>query len=206
MPKTDKETLNKIHEAAEKEFLEKGFKDASLRNIVKMVGVTTGAFYGYYKSKEELFEALVGPVAEHFLNRFSETIQKFNSLPAEEQKKQMGNYSYSSTVEGIEFAYENLSCMKLLLTASGGTKYENFVHDIVELEIESTHRFMECIEHIGTPRIKMNPHFEHIITSGMYNSMFELIIHDVPYEEALECAKEICKFYQAGWSACMGLS
>ena len=102
-----RETLNKIHEAAEKEFLEKGFKDASLRNIVKTVGVTTGAFYGYYKSKEELFEALVGPVAEHLLNRFSKTIQNFNTLPAEEQKKQMENYSNNFTVEGIIFAYNH---------------------------------------------------------------------------------------------------
>lgn len=204
MPKTDKETLSKIHEAAEKEFLEKGFQDASLRNIVKTVGVTTGALYGYYKSKEELFEALVGPVAECFLNRFNEMIQDFNTLSVEEQKKQMGDYSNNFTVEGIEFAYNHLNCMKLLLTASGGTKYENFVHDIVELEIKSTHHFMECMRKAGETQIKINPYFEHTITSGMYNSMFELVIHDVPYEEALECAKEICKFYQAGWSACMG--
>ena len=50
-------TLENIHQAAKAEFLEKGYKDASLRNIVKSVGMTTGAFYGYYKSKEELFEA-----------------------------------------------------------------------------------------------------------------------------------------------------
>ena len=56
-------TLENIHRAAKAEFLEKGYKDASLRNIVKSVGMTTGAFYGYYKSKEELFEAIVG---EHY--------------------------------------------------------------------------------------------------------------------------------------------
>ena len=50
-------TLENIHRAAKAEFLEKGYKDASLRNIVKSVGMTTGAFYGYYKSKEELFES-----------------------------------------------------------------------------------------------------------------------------------------------------
>ena len=94
---------------------------------MKRVGVTTGAFYGYYRSKEELFEALVGLVAEHFLNRFSETIQNFNTLSAEEQKKQMGNYSKNFAVEGIEFAYKHLNCMKLLLTASGGTRYEKLV-------------------------------------------------------------------------------
>jgi AcrR family transcriptional regulator len=48
-------TLEKIHDSAKKEFLEKGFLGASLRNIVKYAGVTTGAFYGYYGSKEKLF-------------------------------------------------------------------------------------------------------------------------------------------------------
>lgn len=44
--------LERIHQAAKAEFLEKGFQAASLRQIVKTVGMTTGAFYGYYKSKE----------------------------------------------------------------------------------------------------------------------------------------------------------
>lgn len=46
-------TLERIHIAAKREFLEKGFLGASLRNIVKCAGVTTGAFYGYYDSKEK---------------------------------------------------------------------------------------------------------------------------------------------------------
>ena len=53
-------TLYRIHEAAKAEFMEKGYEKASLRNIVRSLGMTTGAFYGYYKSKEELFEAIVG--------------------------------------------------------------------------------------------------------------------------------------------------
>ncbi|MBQ2481666.1 MAG: TetR family transcriptional regulator, partial [Treponema sp.] len=52
-------TLEKILEVARAEFLEKGFRGASLREVVKKAGVTTGAFYGYFKSKEELFDALV---------------------------------------------------------------------------------------------------------------------------------------------------
>ena len=63
MGEIEQTTLNLILSAAMLEFLEKGFKSASLRNIVKTAGVTTGAFYGYYKSKEDLFEALVG---EHY--------------------------------------------------------------------------------------------------------------------------------------------
>ena len=39
-------TLKKIQEAAMAEFLDKGFQGASLRQIVKNAGVTTGAFSG----------------------------------------------------------------------------------------------------------------------------------------------------------------
>ena len=38
------DTLEQIHQAAMEEFLEKGFQEASLRQIVKNAGVTTGAF------------------------------------------------------------------------------------------------------------------------------------------------------------------
>ncbi len=54
-------TLEKIQEAALAEFLDKGFQGASLRQIVKNAGVTTGAFYGYFSSKEALFASWWSP-------------------------------------------------------------------------------------------------------------------------------------------------
>ena len=42
----DSETKIHLIQCAKKEFMEKGFQAASLRNIVKTAGVTTGAFYG----------------------------------------------------------------------------------------------------------------------------------------------------------------
>ena len=60
MNKNENNTLDDILSAAKAEFSEKGFQSASLRRIVKNASVTTGAFYGYFKSKEELFDALVG--------------------------------------------------------------------------------------------------------------------------------------------------
>ena len=48
MSKDEKATRDRIHEIARLEFLDKGFQGASLRNIVKEAGVTTGSFYWYY--------------------------------------------------------------------------------------------------------------------------------------------------------------
>ena len=61
------ETQRKILEIGKREFLEKGFKDASLNRIVAEAGFTKGAFYGYYPDKTALFEDLVGETASELL-------------------------------------------------------------------------------------------------------------------------------------------
>ena len=55
----NEETKAKIEKAALDEFMEKGFANASLRQIVKNAGLTTGAFYKYFPTKEDLFASLV---------------------------------------------------------------------------------------------------------------------------------------------------
>ena len=46
MEENSNDTLKKIQKSALMEFLDKGFLGASLRQIVKNAGVTTGPFYG----------------------------------------------------------------------------------------------------------------------------------------------------------------
>ena len=70
MANEESTTLQNILAAGKEEFLEKGFKSASLRNIVKTAGVTTGAFYGYFSGKEALFAALVEEHATAIMNIF----------------------------------------------------------------------------------------------------------------------------------------
>ncbi len=57
--KKNSETLQKIQEAAMKEFSEKGYMKSSLRKICNDAGVTTGALYFFFKDKDELFCSLV---------------------------------------------------------------------------------------------------------------------------------------------------
>lgn len=72
MVESSSATLEKIQQAALTEFLDKGFLSASLRQIVKNAGVTTGAFYGYFSCKEALFASIVEPHAAALMGRFME--------------------------------------------------------------------------------------------------------------------------------------
>ena len=57
--KNEKETRTKLLASAKKEFLTKGYMQASLRSICQNAGVTTGALYFFFQDKEDLFVALV---------------------------------------------------------------------------------------------------------------------------------------------------
>ena len=199
-------TLQKIHEIASAEFLEKGFRGASLREIVKKAGVTTGAFYGYYKSKEELFSAMVKEPADYVANRFKSLVEEFMQLPKEEWAKNMATYSKKGITQIYEYAFEHKDAFRLLLNASEGTEFGNFIHNLVEQEIEITHIFYKEMEAQGYKPYAFEPTLEHTIISGEFSALFELIVHDIPYEEGLNSTKKIHDFYEAGWQSVLKLN
>lgn len=116
-------TLERIHQAARQEFLAKGFQRASLRKIVQSVGMTTGAFYGYYRSKADLFAALVGPAYDYILGRFLQAQQAFAALPPQRQVDQLSQVSGRCMEDILHYAYDHLEACQLLLCCAEGTRY-----------------------------------------------------------------------------------
>lgn len=198
-------TLESIEQAAMQEFLEKGFQGASLRQIVKNAGVTTGAFYGYFSSKEALFNALVEPHAAALMGRFMEAQTSFAELPEEEQVSHMGDESGNYVRWMVDYICQHRDSVKLLLTRSEGTSYERFVHNMVEVEVEYTLRYIEVLRHLGKDVPELSNSICHIIASGMFNGLFEIAIHDMPKEQALQYVEQFRTFYTGGWLSLMGL-
>ncbi|MBV9995556.1 MAG: TetR/AcrR family transcriptional regulator [Caulobacteraceae bacterium] len=55
-----------ILDAARAVFGELGYEAATVRDIIRRTGLSVGAFYNYYRSKEEVFEALADDGARRF--------------------------------------------------------------------------------------------------------------------------------------------
>lgn len=204
MSEAERTTLDMIHKAAKAEFMEKGFKSASLRNIVKTAGVTTGAFYGYYDSKEELFEALVGEQYKIFMDRYLRAQEDFANLPPDEQPDSMGEITGKCMHDMLLYAYENLDEFKLLLCCSEGTRFAGMIDEMVEVEIKGTHDYQSVLGTLGYNSPPIDPRLEHILITGMFNAFFELIIHEMPLNEAEKYLIELREFYTAGWLKIMG--
>jgi len=58
VPEYKEEARSRIVEAANQVFNEKGYRQATMDDVAKKLGVSKGALYLYFASKEELFEAI----------------------------------------------------------------------------------------------------------------------------------------------------
>ncbi|MBT8069790.1 MAG: TetR/AcrR family transcriptional regulator [Gammaproteobacteria bacterium] len=109
-PKTERgrRTRNKLLEAAEIEFGEKGFHEAGISGITYRAGVALGTFYNYFESKEEIFRALVRFMSRRTRKRVS---QRVANAPDRLSAERMGIEAY------IEFAREHKSIYRIISEA-----------------------------------------------------------------------------------------
>ena len=45
----------------------------------------------------------------------------------------------------------------------------------------------------------------HIIASGMFHGIFEVVVHDMPYDRAKRYVQQLQAFFLAGWHSLMGV-
>ena len=75
---------------------------------------------------------------------------------------------------------------------------------MVEIEVEGTHAYLKVLKELGRPAPQIDSTLEHILITGMFHTFFELIIHEMPLQNAENYVKEMRAFYTAGWMKIMG--
>lgn len=189
---------------ATKEFLNKGYADASLRTIAAKAHTTTGSIYTRFGDKEGLFEAIVGEHYTKVMQMYKAAQEEFANLPAESQPNNLASFSGDCMYDMFLYCYDNLEIFKLILLKSDGTKFSHMIDEMVEIEVEATHKYLNVLKKLGKPSPKIDTKLEHMIITGMFNTYFELIIHEMPIEDAKLYLKEMREFYTAGWMKIMG--
>ena len=194
----------KIETYAKKEFLEKGYVDASLRTIAAEAGTTTGTIYSRYGGKEGLFSAIVEPEAQEFIDIFTGVQEQFHAMEPECQEESLDDVTSDGMKQMVEYMYDHLETFQLLVNSSYGTKFQNFVEHLVEIETEYTYKFMETIGLQFKDGKPVTKDFMHIMNKALFESFFEVIRHDMSKEDALEYVEMLEKYHSAGWEIIYG--
>ena len=194
----------RIVEAAKREFLDKGYVDASLRTIAAEADTSTNSIYVRFGDKEGLFSAIVEPVLNERTERFIRIQERFHLMTPEEQAERMPKYADGGTSELIDYMYEHLEEFRLLLDASYGTRFHNFVDELVRIEVEYTYKFMEAVGYSDKFGDAVTQKLLHIVTTSRFESIFEIIRHGMSREEATEYIELLSRYHRCGFIEIFG--
>lgn len=189
---------------AKDEFLELGFEKASMRSIAKKSGVTAGALYKHFKSKEEMFNDIVEPAYKKLIKLFDKyTDYVMNDL--EESPDEIFEDSVNSSTSTISLIYEYFDEFQLMFNQSVGTRFEHIRENIVEIESKSTKQFLEAAKKNGFSPTPISDTEIHIFATMSLTPLFEVITHGYPYEEAVEIIELMSKAQNYAWEKMVDL-
>ena len=189
-----------VLECAKKEFLEKGYKDASLRTIAQEAGTSTSSIYTRFGDKEGLFRAIVEPAAEEMRRMFLEIQENFHQLDDNVQQSEMGQYTSLHQMELLDYIYDHFDEFRLLLDGAEGTQFACFLDELVDIEVDYTYKYMEVI---GCESVKsglVTEDFIHIIVTAYFNGMFEVVRHNMSKADAVKYVKLLNRYQMQGFS------
>jgi AcrR family transcriptional regulator len=149
--KPPEERKEEILDAAAKLFSANGVYETSVNEIVREVGVAQGLFYYYFKSKDELIEAVSDKYAEKIISIFNEKIRR-KDLSALEKLKMFFSFTDESEVRKnsnlIEYIHDkNRIELHERISSKATRKFAELLKYVIEQGIT------EGIFHVDNPEV-----------------------------------------------------
>ncbi len=198
-------THENIIKSAKEQFKEKGFREASIRKICKEAGVTNGAFYAHFSSKEDLFCSIVEPVVKDLTDLYEEDENEYLNINSSEDVVNAFKNAYISLGKFIDFLFENRETVLLLLECANGTVYENFTDKITEFETDSMKRFFKASEKFIENKENVSDNIIRMGAAFLITTIFDGIKSNLDSSQILHETKLVSDYCAAGYKYILGL-
>nr|WP_321357629.1 TetR/AcrR family transcriptional regulator [uncultured Draconibacterium sp.] len=195
------DTRRIILQVARDEFIKKGFKGASMRNIAQNAGVGLSNIYNYFRNKDEIFREVLSGLL-NALDRVMEehNSSKYISIDIFRSEEYMRN-QIDLFVELINNYKEDF---KLLLFKSSGSSLENYREECTELHTRIGKEYIALMkEKYPTINANISEFFIHTMSSWWISIISELVMHDLSHRELEDFIREYMEFGTAGWGKVM---
>lgn len=196
MKKLKDDKYQSILEAARSEFIRKGFKDASMRNIAREAHVGLSNIYNYFRNKDEIFRVVVRPAMDSFYSfvsgKHTEKYIDFNFMSTL-------NYQEETIEEYIVLLEKYREELRLLLFRSEGSSLHRFREELTEFLTEVSFHHMALVSKHYPQAKPVSPFFVHALCAFMVSVVGEIITHGLSREKIKEFFREYFRFEIAGW-------
>ncbi len=201
----------RIIQAARDEFLEYGYDKASMRRIGSRCGLTAAALYRHFDSKEAMFDALVSPALEDLkkwidehVGRSEEAISACAEVPGIEETKAIWDSSEIDMMRDL--IYPRMEEYAMLINKSHGSRYENFLNDLVENQQKRMMPQFEALKRLGLDVREISEEELHMVTTAYCTALFEPVVHNYSLADAVSYLDTVEAFFMPGWKNLLGFA
>ena len=189
---------DRILVCAKDEFLSQGYRDASLRTIASKAETSTNAIYVRFGDKDGLYAAIVEPCIKGFIRQYIDSQERFHAYDAETQIKDVESYTDESVHGLIDYVYDHYDEFRLLMDPSYGKRFENFIHELADLQTEYTFAYLQSIGWTVKEDSLMDVTFLHLLMSGYFDAWFEPVRHGMDRAYAQQYIRLLQQYHNAG--------
>ncbi len=195
---------NTILEVAKVSFLEKGYRNTSMREISKQANVTLSNIYNYFKNKDEILEVILQPVLrdmEQLFSRYNDPYYATNNWIEVEDVSEMDEFQ-----EHVKFIITYQKEFDLILHKCSGSKYENIKDYFIDRYTESSKTYLKLMKE-KYPQVnkEISDFFLHTAAAWWIQIVSEIVSHNLKEKEVLDFLKEYMTFGTGGWQRLMNL-
>lgn len=191
-----------ILRAARKEFILRGFKDASMRTIAKDANVGLSNIYNYFKNKDEIFLEIVSPARDDLFafvkDKHTEKYIDFNFMSTRA-------YQEETVDVYIQLLIKYKEEIQLLLFYSQGSTMENFRETLTEYLTDVSNNHKAIVKNHYPQVQEVSSFFTHTLCAFMVSIVGEIVTHDMEKHKIREFFKEYFRFQIAGWRELTGI-
>lgn len=177
IPEYKEEAKSKIVKAARVVFAKRGYHEATMDDVAREVGVSKGALYSYFASKEDILKEISLQGHQTLRDILSETCKCGSLQDAIERV-------YTRITE--EYKGNLHTHFEVVALSSHDPKIRQIVHDDYEKDIEAVEAFIEEKKKQGAIRTDVDARMLAELFTGLYMGTLAKLVIGFPNKEVHE--------------------
>ncbi|MFL5344091.1 MAG: helix-turn-helix domain-containing protein [Hyalangium sp.] len=197
--------------AARAEFVKKGLRGARIEDITAACGLSKGAFYLHFSSKEALFGEVVGTVKERLdvlgqerLEQMERFYAEHGHLNAKELASRSERYERLVQLEteldlrALELMWDYRDVMHVLLRGSQGTDFESLFSVMVDAEVERVATDFRRLSGSKASRADVSPTLFGTVIVGAYSLLVQQMSRMREKPDLASWASDLQRIFREG--------
>jgi AcrR family transcriptional regulator len=178
MPRpSDPQARSRLLEAAGRIFIQHGLDRAKVEDITRAAGLSKGAFYLHFKTKDDAFQEILSSALAELARILGEVEAARDGWNARVQRHLIAQW-LDADVKIFECLWKHRSIMRLVLEGGGSPNYHHLIEVFADGAQKTTERLVQRGMREGYYRADLDPKQASAFVAGGYDRLARRLVRE----------------------------